>query len=1200
VSEVDREPKPTEIGSRYAVQEKLGQGGMAIVYRVCDRVTGQELALKQFAYRDENARQRLMLSFEREFQTLTSLAHPRIVKVFEYGLHEQTPYYTMELLAGDDLSMVAPFDWRIACSLLRDVASALAMVHSRRLLHRDVSARNVRRMADGRAKLIDFGALTPMGIAMTVIGTPPFVSPEALNRQPLDGRADLFSLGALLYWLLTGRQAFPARRLQDLPDCWRSAPEAPSALVKDVPASLSALTLSLLSVDVLGRPTTAWEVIDRLSAIAELPTDQELGTARAYLVTPTLIGREHELMRAREKLAQSLLGRGGAMWIKAGAGVGRSRLLSSIAMEARLLGLTVLRAEGAESHPGELGVVRALICELLAASGRATIPADVARVLHAAEAVERTGPQKQELADSRHAIVQWLLDQTRRHGLLIAIDDVHRADPLSAAVLGELLQASSRHKLVMALTLCPDGNPEAEHWASMLRQNGATEFMPQPLTAEQTEDLMRSVFGDAPDLRALSQFIHNLGGGNPGMTMGLCQHLLDSRALRYESGRWVLPHDPHALGIPDDIRQALSLRLSTLSEAARELAQALSLVDRSFPIAVEHYHLLLGAETPKQELHAALDELVAADLLRERGEACVFSHPALADAFGQGLSPERARPLHLRLAAIYEHERYRNIVMVAWHLQQAGEHERATELLVTRIRARDGSHKLAEKRDTHERAKWAYLAALEHCERAGAPPRNAVHLRRALANMAYSYDRRLVKYAPPVIEQLEKDIGLVYLAEFAHIEDKAARIGKCMERAKQHYDALPEHERSMDPGEAVRMLAHLVQMLAGAYGLMLDAAALRELSPLIEPLRPLSPLMAIRSEIVAASVGGTSGLESRARFAALIQRINGQAALRDTVFKLSGVTALQYYLGAFEALHGRLRALELADEIDRLTAEAEAEVGAGGFALERYRGLFVRWLAHLSRGDCEQAKLCRERIELVQLEGSDPLVGANLRASAYYLVWAHAMTGSLAELKHTVDMMVGVAEESRSWSLVLRWAHGECHKARGDLSSARRELEAVTAQLDSGELIIWPWAMTSLIEVLLHAGEPVQARERAQRALAQCHAISGMPATALLSLQRVLALAEAQLGDMRGAAIRLEAAIARAEDEFEGIPLGQLYEARAQVALLERDPASFEIYERLTSRQFRPGRHPALMARCQRLLEEAQRLGLRPAAHPAA
>jgi eukaryotic-like serine/threonine-protein kinase len=291
---------PTEIGSRYAVQEKLGQGGMAVVYRVRDRVTGQELALKQLVYQDENARQKLMLPFEREFQTLTSLAHPRIVKVFEYGLHEQTPYYTMELLAGEDLSRVAPFDWRIACSLLRDVASALAMVHSRRLLHRDVSTHNVKRMADGRAKLIDFGALTPMGIAMTVIGTPPFVSPEALNRQSLDGRADLFSLGALLYWLLTGRHAFPARRMEDLPDCWHCAPEAPSALVNDVPASLSALTLSLLSVDVLGRPTTAWEVIDRLSAIAELPADQEHGTARAYLLTPTLVGREHELMQARE------------------------------------------------------------------------------------------------------------------------------------------------------------------------------------------------------------------------------------------------------------------------------------------------------------------------------------------------------------------------------------------------------------------------------------------------------------------------------------------------------------------------------------------------------------------------------------------------------------------------------------------------------------------------------------------------------------------------------------------------------------------------------------------------------------------------------------------------------------------------------------------------------------------------------------
>ena len=91
------------------------------------------------------------------------------------------------------------------------MASSLAILHSRGLLHRDVSARNVRCTADGRAKLIDFGAMTAMGVAKDVVGTPPFMAPEALQMQTLDARADLFALGALAYYVLTGRHAYPAR-----------------------------------------------------------------------------------------------------------------------------------------------------------------------------------------------------------------------------------------------------------------------------------------------------------------------------------------------------------------------------------------------------------------------------------------------------------------------------------------------------------------------------------------------------------------------------------------------------------------------------------------------------------------------------------------------------------------------------------------------------------------------------------------------------------------------------------------------------------------------------------------------------------------------------------------------------------------------------------------------------------------------------
>src|SRR4029079_4218527 len=109
-----------------------------------------------------------------------------------YGVESDGAYYTMELLDGADLREGGNLTWQEVCAVLCDVASSLALVHSRGLVHRDVSPPNVRRTGDGRAKLFDFGAMAPMGVSHEIVGTPLCVPPESLQLQALDGRADLY------------------------------------------------------------------------------------------------------------------------------------------------------------------------------------------------------------------------------------------------------------------------------------------------------------------------------------------------------------------------------------------------------------------------------------------------------------------------------------------------------------------------------------------------------------------------------------------------------------------------------------------------------------------------------------------------------------------------------------------------------------------------------------------------------------------------------------------------------------------------------------------------------------------------------------------------------------------------------------------------------------------------------------------------
>jgi serine/threonine protein kinase len=376
---------PTEswVSDRYKVLQELGVGGSGIVYRVLDTRENVELALKVLRADKTDARSTRL--FRAEYRMLCQLTHPRIVSVYEYGVGSTGAYYTMELLDGLDVREAAPLPMAEVCRLLRDVASALAMLHARRLLHRDVSYRNVRCTASGCAKLIDFGALTPIGTTAEVIGTPPFIPPEAVHGKALEPRSDLYSLGALAYWMLTARHAYPASNLPTLQRLWAAEPPPRvSELVESVPLALDRLVMSMLSQDLQARPASAAEVMDRLGAIADLPPAEDLGVAAAYLAKPALVGRERERDQIRDYLKREHdARRRGTLLIEGAEGVGKTRMLEEFMIEAKLADWVAIGSrKSARAEPYAL--LRDLIEQLFAylpdlaqqvdADDRASIP----------------------------------------------------------------------------------------------------------------------------------------------------------------------------------------------------------------------------------------------------------------------------------------------------------------------------------------------------------------------------------------------------------------------------------------------------------------------------------------------------------------------------------------------------------------------------------------------------------------------------------------------------------------------------------------------------------------------------------------------------------------------------------------------------------------------------------------------------------
>ena len=210
-----------QIGTRlghYRILSLLGRGGMADVYRAEDERLGREVALKavppEFA-RDPERIER----FEREVRAAARLSHPNIVTVFEFGHGEGQHFYTMDLMAGGDLkARIRTHPEGMASEEARRVASAVAQAldyaHRRGFVHRDVKPENILFDEDGRPQLTDFGIARAMesGTRMTAtgmsIGSPHYMSPEQAQGLEVDGRSDLYSLGVVLYEMLTGRLPF--------------------------------------------------------------------------------------------------------------------------------------------------------------------------------------------------------------------------------------------------------------------------------------------------------------------------------------------------------------------------------------------------------------------------------------------------------------------------------------------------------------------------------------------------------------------------------------------------------------------------------------------------------------------------------------------------------------------------------------------------------------------------------------------------------------------------------------------------------------------------------------------------------------------------------------------------------------------------------------------------------------------------------
>jgi serine/threonine protein kinase len=260
---------------RYQILDTIGTGANSRVVRAFDPMIARTVAIKLFppALAAGDGRER----FIKEARVVGQISHPAIVGLHDMGIEESssTPYLVMEYVEGQPLERLldkgsTPFPR--ACAWIADVAVALGVAHRKGIIHGDVKPANILVSDEGRIKLTDFGMarLSSRDSKDTpLLGTPGYWCPEQILGKPQDGRSDIFSLGVVLYQMITGYRPFDADSLQGI--CARimsSTPLPPSQTNPSLPAGLNALVLSCLEKDPALRRSSAEDLADDLYPFA--------------------------------------------------------------------------------------------------------------------------------------------------------------------------------------------------------------------------------------------------------------------------------------------------------------------------------------------------------------------------------------------------------------------------------------------------------------------------------------------------------------------------------------------------------------------------------------------------------------------------------------------------------------------------------------------------------------------------------------------------------------------------------------------------------------------------------------------------------------------------------------------------------------------------------------------------------------------